>query len=242
MRLFERSIAVLALIFCFGLAAAAKADEAGFNADVSKAYAGYRSAVQYLRTGNPGLGVIELSRTIRDWTAVEKQTGQPPVAYQKDAAFQKTITGIGASLRDGLAKAEAGDAKAAGKAIGGIQESLYQLRKRNGVRLYSDCVTEFNHQMDTLYQFRHQPPDPAKPDDWKKAAAVSQEYARLLADCRTMAPDEHRKNPDFVRLFDGAKNSVESMPKAISEKNPGGVVNILRELRSFDHLIFYNWG
>ncbi len=250
MRLFRRSfIAALGVHLAVAVAAAAfagpasAADDDAFNADVTRAYGGYRSAVQYLRTGNPGMGMIELSGAVQDWTAViEKYAAKPPAPYVSDKTFAATLKGIGDSMKDGIAKSEAGDAKAALESVVGIQETLRQLRKKSGVRLYSDCVTELNHQMDKLYVYRHHPPEPAKPESWKAVSADGLEYARLLADCRSLAPAAHKQNPDFVRMFDGARDSVDSLPRNIDAKNPLGIINVLRELRSFDRLIFYNWG
>jgi hypothetical protein len=73
-------------------------------------------------------------------------------------------------------------------------------------------------------------------------AAESRTYENLLKDCRSMAPAAYEKDPEFQRLFDGTLESVQSMYPAIESQEPERVVNVLRELRSFDRIIYFRFG
>ena len=64
----------------------------------------------------------------------------------------------------------------------------------------------------------------------------------MASRCRALAPESYVKDADFKRLYDGADASISSMPRAIERKDALGVVNILRELRSFDRIIFFKLG
>ena len=57
-----------------------------------------------------------------------------------------------------------------------------------------------------------------------------------------MAPAHYQKAADFKRIYDGADASISSMPQAVERKDALGVINILRELRSFDRILFFKLG
>ncbi len=236
-----------AIVLSFTLALVATtghADAVGdFNKSVSEAYTSYRSASNYLRTGNPGLASLEIASALETWhRIVEKNAAQPPAAYAKDKTFSATLGSIEKSLDAGLKASENEDGVAALKVLEPIRDQLYQLRKRNGVRLYADCITELNNAVEPLYEYRHHTPDLSKADVRQKMTGESQVYADLLKECRSMAPAEQAKEQEFVRLFDGTAQSIQSMFPAIDSKDPGRVINILRELRSFDRIIYFRFG
>jgi len=57
-----------------------------------------------------------------------------------------------------------------------------------------------------------------------------------------MAPTAIHSDIEFVRLFDGAESSVASLMPALDARDSQAVVNVLRELRSFDRILFFRFG
>ena len=236
-----------ALVLFFSLALTAMPSHADaisdFNRSVGEAYASYRSASNYLRTGNPGLASLEIANALETWhKIVEKNADQPPAPYARDKTFAATLGSIEKSLNAGLKASENEDDKAALKALEPVRDQLYTLRKRNGIRLYADCITELNNAIEPLYAYRHHMPDLSQIDVRQKMTGESETYANLLKECRAMAPTGQAKDQEFVRLFDGTADSIHSMFPAIDSKDPGRVINILRELRSFDRIIYFRFG
>lgn len=234
---------LLALFLLIRPMPAAATGLADFNAAVAHASEGYRSGLFYLHTGNPGLAAIELDGAAGAWHDLEaKFAGDPPSAFAHDPKFASTLHAVGAALDRGTKQADAGDAKAAQATLKPIRDELFELRRRNGVDVYADCVTELNRQMDRLFVYRHAPPDLADPAAVGKLKAAGAAYAAILQRCRRMAPARYTKADEFQRLYDGTAHSVSTLGPAADAGNPRTVINVLRELRSFDTMIFLRWG
>lgn len=240
-----RSIrAFLGLILIFGLTNLAHgADISAFHAAVEKVHQPYKSALFYLRTGNAGIAGLELSSANAAWSNVTDQFAKsPPAPLDSDAGWSKTIEQVSSALEAGTKLAEAGDSKAARTALLPIREHLYKLRKRNGLRVLADCVYDLNGFMDVLYVWRRKPANLADPAVQAKAKSASVDYINQLNLCRSEAPKKLQEDPDFQSVMDGAAKSASSLLKPIAEKEPDTLINVLRELKSFDVIIFVRWG
>ncbi len=214
-----------------------------FNVDVSKAYAAYRSASSYLRTGNPGIAFLELSDASDVWAKItRKYAAAPPRPYKKDTHFGETLSRIAKALNKGRDLAEGGDAKASLKTIRPVRDLIYDMRKRNGIRLYADCVTELNRAMEPIYVHRRVIPDLYNEALHARITNESRAYQNLLQECRTLAPESYTSDDEFIRLFDGTMESITSIFPAIESRKPQRVINVIRELRSFDRIIYFKFG
>ena len=214
-----------------------------FNAKVSEAYSGYRAAMNYLRTGNPGLASLELSAAVDGWQTVERTyMSDPPAEFVKDDTFAATLSNVGKALNSGLDKSADGDMETAQEVLLPVRGMLFALRQRNGVRVYADCITDMNTVMDRLYVFRRPAPELGNTDVQSAIATDTRAYQKLLPTCRAMAPTAIHSDIEFVRLFDGAESSVASLMPALDARDSQAVVNVLRELRSFDRILFFRFG
>ncbi len=214
-----------------------------FNAGVREAYGGYRAGTSYLRTGNPGLASLEIATALEAWRGIlATYADTPPAPYANDKGFAATLTDIEAKLTKALAQAEDGDSKAAAETLLPVRDMIYTLRTRNGVRLYADCITELNRAVEPLFKHRHEMPDLSKTGVREQITQESRTYETLLTECRKMAPETYTGDQEFVRLFDGTLESIQSMYPAVDSKDPGRVINVLRELRSFDRIIYFRFG
>ena len=236
---------VLAIVCLMALTAMplAAASLSEFHAKVSEAYSGYRAAMNYLRTGNPGLASLELGAAVDGWQVVERvYKSAPPIEFAKDRAFAETLTSVGNALNSGLDSTANGDMKAAQEILSPVRGMLYELRQRNGVRVYADCITDMNTVMDRLYVFRRPAPDLGNADVRAAIATDTRAYQKLVPTCRAMAPAAIQSDIEFMRLFDGAAHSVSSLMPALDARDNQAVVNVLRELRSFDRILFFRFG
>ncbi|MEZ5935314.1 MAG: hypothetical protein R3F54_25985 [Alphaproteobacteria bacterium] len=214
-----------------------------FHRQVADAYAPYRSAMFYLRTGNPGVASLELGAAAKQWQAVAERFGdQTPDAFSEDPAFADSLTAISKAFEDGAAALQKEDAEAATEALEPIRSELAALRRRNGLRTFSDCIDDMNAAMDRLWVLRDAPPDfddPAAVNQAKRAAAVT---LFLYQRCHDQASDQQKAEEEFQRLFDGSLASLPLVFEALDQKNEGLLVNLLRELRSFDRMIWLQFG
>jgi hypothetical protein len=237
---------VLAAAFCLvllGLRPAAADDAAAFDALVEDAQAGYRAALFYARTGNPALAGIELGQARDLWDEIlGKYAANPPQAYAEDARFGDDLKAIAGHLARGAELLDDEKGKDARTELFPVRDLIYGLRARAGRKGYPECVTDLNRQMDVLFKWRHSPPDFSFSGVADEVMAAAMKYRDILRACRAMAPDVRKNAADFQRIFDGADASISSMPAAVEQKNPLGVVNILRELRSFDRILYFKLG
>jgi len=214
-----------------------------FHSEVADAYAPYRSAMFYLRTGNPGVATLELDAARQGWQAVvDRFAKNPPDAFADDTAFVETLASVQSAFDDGLSALDQGDADVAAKALGPVRTSLAALRQRNGLRTFSDCVDDMNAAMDRLWAFRHEPPafdQPTEVNAVKREAAVTEFFYRR---CHDQASADLKESAEFKRLFEGSLQSLPLIFDALDQGSEGHLINILRELRSFDRMIWLNYG
>lgn len=217
------------------LAAPATADDAtdAFHAAVADAYRQYREAIHYHETGNADLGDLALEQFVADWKAIEaRYAASPPPGYANDAAFAEALTAI-----EGKAASALGSAPAeALLALQPIRADLAALRKRNGQHVFSDCIDAMNAAMDRLWEYRRKPPDAKKLPAFQ---AATRETAARYRDCRDAAPPALRESAEFTRMIDGALGSFARLEAATDAEL---IVSLLRELRSFDKLIWLRFG
>tara|TARA_R110000772_G_scaffold49123_4_gene112529 strand:+ start:85343 stop:86134 length:792 start_codon:yes stop_codon:yes gene_type:complete len=239
-------ISFIAAAFCLLLAAprpALAADAGEFDSLVDEAQNGYRAALFYARTGNAALAGIELRQTQAVWDEILAKFGAaPPLPYAKDSRFAADLKAITGRIAKGADLLDDEKSKAAREELEPVRDLIYGLRDRAGRKGYSECVTDLNRHMAVLFKWRHARPDfsiPGVSDDVMQAAL---KYRDILRACRAMAPDVKKNADDFKRIYDGADASISSMPAAVERKDPLGVVNILRELMSFDRILYFKLG
>ena len=203
----------------------------------------YRSAMFYLRTGNPGVAALELDAAQEGWkAAVGRFAKTPPDAFADDARFAETMTAIEGAFDDGMTALDGEDLETATKTLLPIRTTLADLRSRNGLRVFGDCVDDMNAAMDRLWVYRHEVPafdQPAEVNAVKREAAITEFLYRR---CHDTAPDNVASNAEFKRLFEGSLQSLPLIFDALDQGSEGRLINILRELRSFDRMIWLHFG
>ena len=243
----SKFIWLLALTFSWFLWSPGRDASAGeltaFNEQVASAYAPYRSAMFYLRTGNPGVAALDLDAASDAWQSVVDRFGEaPPDAFAGDQSFGDTLSTVQTSLEQGLGLLDGGDVEEATAALAPIRDELAALRRRNGIRVYSDCVDEMNAAMDRLWTYRDAPPafDQADQVNAVKRDAAVTDY--LYRRCYESAPEALREDESFQRLFEGSLTSLPLIYDALDQGNEAMLINILREIRSFDRMIWLQFG
>ena len=218
-------------------------DLAAFHDAIDRVNQPYKSALFYLRTGNAGVAGLELFSAGAAWkTVVDQYAKSPPEALAGDAEWVKTVEDVSAAFQTGVKLAEDGQSKAAREALLPIRAHLHQMRQRNGLRVMADCVFDLNGYMDVLFHWRRNRADFSDPAVQDKAKAASHKYINQLKLCRSEAPGRMQEDTDFQSVMDGAARSADSLLRPIEQKNPDAFINVLRELKSFDVIIFVRWG
>lgn len=237
-------VAPLVLLLLLTFAPPAGASELSrFNAAVAEAYTHYRGALFYLHTGNPAVAEFELQRAIGLWSGkVMAFRDAAPDAFADDATWAPTLDEVGTRLQKARDLAQKGEAEAAEAELRPVRDALAGLRARNNVRVFSDCIDEANAAMDGLWVFRHDPPDFADPATVNALRAQTAVTAYLYARCQDEAPPEIAASPEFRRIMGGTLTSLGRLWPAIDAGNAEVVISILREVRSFDRMLWLQFG
>lgn len=238
-----RFLAILAWLCTGMMPGPARADDAtdAFHAAMADAYRHYREAAHYAETGNAAMGTIALDDFLAAWSAVIERFGdRKPKGYAADTAFKSSLLSIRRIAEQARQQPEASP-EAAARALRPVIDLLASLRRRNGQRVYSDCIDAMNAAMDRLWAWRRRPPRPERPETVIAYKTAGFETALWFRQCRDEAPAALRGNDEFQRLFAGALASLDKLA-AVDIAQTDALISILRELRSFDRLIWLRFG
>jgi len=242
-RIFALVAVVVTLLAGAGPRAASASDFRDFHGMLAGAYPHYREATFYLRTGNAGVALFELEQWTEKWKTIAARFGDtPPDVYADDPDWSSNLSQIADISNAGLALTQAGALKKAGAALEPIRELLAESRRKNHVVIFSDFVDRANQAFEVLFRFRHAPPafdNADQLDDFRRAVAVTTlTYRRVMEN----APALHLENPEFARLMAQSFHSLDRLWVAIREANQLNLINILREMRSSDRMLFLRFG
>ncbi len=234
---------LLSLVLALAAGPAAADALQDYHRAVGAAMQHVRLAQFYLRTGNLAVAGTELDQATDRWAGVTATFGaKPPGKLSGDSAFKGDLDAVSSALQSALASVDDDERDAAVRHLKPVAGRLAALRKRNGLWIYSDCIAAMNRAMDGAWVYRRKPPDftdaaqVAKMD--KRLAALEHWYKR----CHREAGPRERANPAFERLFPGSLESIERLLRSAKERSAGRMISNLRELKSFDRLIWLYLG
>jgi hypothetical protein len=240
-RLARAAFLVLALL---SGGAVAKADElTDFNAAVEAAAAHNRVAIGYLRSGNVGLASLEIDRLRTAWSKlVEQFSRHRPAAFDGNVLYGKTLVGISARLVGADLMLKSGRLDSARQSLDAIRGDLYALRKSAHIVVLADCVRDSHAAIDRLMVYSNRDLDWTNPPTRIDVADRATTYGRVLDRCDVTAGAAQRKQPEFRRLIDGAKQALALIPKAIETRDTDLLQRVLIQLRTFDNLLTIRFG
>jgi len=247
--MFCKRIRIFVLFFTFfsfaltSIPTARSAPIHDFNEVSAVAYGYYREAFFLLRTGNPQVASIELEKMSIKWKYIIKKFGLiPPSIYSKDQHWKTTLEAIDTSIDHGLKMTMKGDTKEAINILRPVRKLLSELRKRNGVHIYSDTVNQANDAFKKLKKFRYNPPNfnvVEEVDQLRQSLATTIFWYKQ---CVKNAPNSIRKNSEFNRLMDESLYLLSRVWVAIANKKEANLISILRGLSSSDQMLFLRFG
>lgn len=237
-------LTALALAFAAPAGSAAgPSQQSRFLEQVAVAYVHYRGAYSYLRTGNAALAALEIEQAQDRWRAVMSDfESRPPDGFAADPLWRDTLSEVAAALDDALAETDAGDLEAARGTLAPVRHKLADLRRRNSVTTFSDRIDEISGAMERLWRYRHAPPDFASPDKARQLGSAAAVFAYVLNRAKQAAPPALAESAEFQRLIAGALEGTDRLWLALERKDQALLINTLRELRSFEQILFLKFG
>ena len=232
------------LVWLFAMAGPAAAGNlAEFNAAVEAAEAHNRVAIGYLRTGNTDLASLEIDKLHKAWDALTARfAGKRPEAFDGNPQYGIMLTDISARLVTADLMFKMGKPAVVRQALEAVRDDLYRLRRSAGIEVLADCIRDSNNAMVALLVYNKRDLDWSKPETGIGLAGKAAIYGYVLDRCDQIAGDKVRKDPDFRRLIDGAKESLAHIPQAVATHSSGLVHRVLIELRAIDNLLTFRFG
>lgn len=235
---------LLALLFAGPAWAQTEEDRLeGYFAAKQSAYRYYRSAWFYLRTGNVALSSLELSSFAEGWDEIRARFGDdPPGPFAEDPLWRESLDRIAELTAAGQAALEANDAEAAKAALADVPRIMADTRARSDVVTFSDSVEDVSDALDGLWRYRDGEIDFAEEATRADLGAGAARLRGAMGRLRDDAPDEVAFDDRFLRLVDNGDAAIDRLEQAIDAQDQADVVNALRELRSFERLLWLNFG
>lgn len=133
------------------LATAPASSQTAFQPMVDDAYGAYRAAL-FQTNVNDQKGTLEALATAQaGWTkVVASYRNSPPPAYAADSRFGADIDEVSSLLRRAQSEASAGALPAAHETLEGVRDILGELRRRNGVIVFSDHINAYHTEMEHI--------------------------------------------------------------------------------------------
>lgn len=233
---------VLALALHTGTANA-QGSLADFNSAVSEAYAPFRIAAAYLRTGNPMPAAIELDAAREAWgKRVMPFADTPPDIFSDDPDFSRSLAALGEHLEKAYAAADSGIPENGMEPVRAFRQELSDVRVRNGFYILADCLLDLSAAMDAVWVYRHEPPNF---EDRAAATSIALEVGALSAvtdRCDRLARPTDRADPKYERLMGGMLKSLIPLKESIADGDTVRMINVLREQRSLERLLAMEFG
>ena len=198
-----------------------------------------RVAIGYLRTQNGDLGAVEIER-LRERFAADRRKLSASTA--SDQGLAAALIQTEAMLADGLKAADRGEVEHSRRLLEEAAAPLDSWRKAKGIRLFSDCIGELSAAYERLDRYRLKPPDLKEGAAAEDVIRASQGTIVALDRCEREAPGEMRREPEFRRLFDGMRASLQQVPDAVRARDNAVLHRLLIEQRSFERLLSFRFG
>ena len=193
-----------------------------------------RTAISYLRTQNGDFAALELEDLIASKPSHEMGENQVRIVALMTSVASKALEQI-----------DGGDLRAARKTLLGLRRKVFQAHQKAGIVVFADCIWQLRStglQM-WYYRKRDNGPDLSDPKQAQAVTAAVSAYLDQLKVCNGLADKETTSSPDYVRLFDGARQTLEKvLGESIPENKGRQLYRRLNEIRSFDRLMFLRFG
>jgi len=235
-----RTCLVLALL----TGAAAKADDlTDFNDAVEAGAAHNRVAIGYLRTGNADLASLEVDRLRAAWSKlVEHFSGHRPSAFNSNALYGTTLVGISARLVGADLMLKTGRLDSAREGLEAVRGDLYALRQSAGIKVLADCILDSNRAAAAFMAYDTAEVDWSKPEIARAITEKAAAYTDVLNRCDGLASETLRKDPEFRRLIDEAKNELAKVSQTVETRDTSRLHRIVGSLRAIDNLLAFRFG
>ncbi|WP_319531508.1 hypothetical protein [uncultured Cohaesibacter sp.] len=236
-----KSLAVSAVVGAFLLTVSLPAF-AGFDEDVTKAYAPYRVALFKSNQNDKEATEKAVGKFLTIWDgAVIAGYPNAPARYAGEPDWSGTLARIKVIGEKAMEATRQGQLVEAHEILEAVRDELDSLRDRNGVRVFSNFVNAYHSAMEHVLTTK------VSADSWNRQTA-GELYAGygvlsyLAEDLAAHAPSDLKADEAFNGLLGDLMSSVEGLKAALDSDDPAAIAKAVKALKPAYAKLFVKFG
>jgi hypothetical protein len=123
-----------------------------------------------------------------------------------------------------------------------VRGDLYALRQSAGIKVLADCILDSNRAAAAFMAYDTAEVDWSKPEIARAITEKAAAYTDVLNRCDGLASETLRKDPEFRRLIDEAKNELAKVSQTVETRDTSRLHRIVGSLRAIDNLLAFRFG
>lgn len=205
------------------------------------AYAPYRAALFRTNSGAAAESAQALDVARARWQQIADQFGaKPPLPYEGDAAFAGTLKDVLAVLDQARGQVAGGKLNEAHETLERVRDLLADLRRRNGVTVFSDEMNAYHEAMERV--LNDGPAMIAAADGQLQLMASVGALQLLAARLRSEAPARLRGDTEFTPMLSALEASVAALRAAVIANDRDAIRRALGALKQPYSRMFVKFG
>jgi flagellin-specific chaperone FliS len=236
MKLVVKFFLMLGLLACLGARAADPVTEA-----INQAYAPYRAAL--FRTNSKAQAESEqaMAQARQAWQAIlDRFAAQPSVPYDRDPEFRTSLNAVAKVYEQAAAEVGQGKLVQAHETLEQARDIMAELRRRNGVVVFSDHMNAYHAEMEhVLQQGPAMTSNPQAMLTLVKRVGVLEYLAQRL---RSEAPKALQSDAEFGAALQALEISVAELQRAAMNQDAAAAREALGRLKGPYSRMFLKFG
>lgn len=232
--------AVMSAVLAAALPAPARAADAVTDA-MQAAYAPYRVALFRTNSKAQAESAQAIQRVRAEWRAVgERFAAAPPAPYDRDSKFAATLAEVAAVYERAQREIDEGRLDLAHETLERARDLLSDLRRRNGVVVFSDHMNAYHEAMEHL--LAEAPKLLAAPQGMMELMARVGALGYLAQRLVGEAPAVMAADARFSGLAKGVQDAVAALRASVLAQDPAAVKAALTKLKAPYSRLFLDFG
>ena len=236
----NRPLATLLLALA-GLGAAPALAGDGVTDAMQAAYVPYRDALFRTNAKAQAESEAAIAAARAQWRAViERHASRPGAPYDRDPAFAGTLKAVDEVYAKAGGQIAARQLPEAHETLEQARDLLAELRKRNGVVVFSDHMNAYHEHMEHV--LIDGPKTLAQPNGLHELTGAAAVLDYLAGRLRSQADAALLANAEFVKLVDAVEASVKGLRAALARQDSAQVREAIGQLKKPYSQLFLKFG
>ncbi len=236
MKLVVNFFVMLGLLACLGAQAADPVTEA-----INQAYAPYRAALFRTNSKAQAESGQAMAQARQAWQSIlDRFAARPPIPYDRDPEFSASLQAVGKVYEKAAGEIGQGKLAQAHETLEQARDIMAELRRRNGVIVFSDHMNAYHAEMEhVLQQGPAMTSSPQAMLTLVKRVGVLEYLAKQL---RSEAPKALQNDAEFGAALQALETSVTTLHRAAMNQDAAAAREALDRLKGPYSRMFLKFG